>query len=237
MKDAQQITCQSSLICTRDPDAWTTMYQQETMAQHLHAVADHGRRQHRTATDPPDLIRPILPRRHLGSRVVNKRTTLFKTMSGMCGRALDCDHPPTVTQRRSNTVTCYERCEMCGNRWWRIPQTMVARNPETTLNNRTVLASTGKRPVEIERTFCPHGHGSMMMQATLQQGIYWECSTCSTTSGLSLDGCDVRLVDRESFEGADANMVFIGDDEACLQLMYESGQRPCRDRKWNRENK
>ena len=64
------------------------------------------------------------------------------------------------------------------------------------------------------------------MQATLQQGLYWECSTCSTTSGLSLDGCDVRFVDRESFEGADANMVFIGDDEACLQLMYESGQRP-----------
>ena len=64
-------------------------------------------------------------------------------------------------------------------------------DPETTLNNRTVLASTGKRPVEIERPFCPHGHGNMMMQATPQQSLYWECSTCSTTSGLSLDGCDV----------------------------------------------
>ena len=48
------------------------------------------------------------------------------------------------------------------------------------------------------------------MQATPQQSLYWECSTCSTTSGLSLDGCDVRLVDRVSFEGADANMVPIG---------------------------
>ena len=34
-----------------------------------------------------------------------------------------------------------------------------------------------------------------------------------TTSGLSLEWCDVRLVDWVSFEGADANMVPIGDDE------------------------
>ena len=40
MKDAQQITCQSSHTCTRDPDAWTTIHQQETMTQHPHAVAD-----------------------------------------------------------------------------------------------------------------------------------------------------------------------------------------------------
>ena len=59
---------------------------------------------------------------------------------------------------RGNTVTCYERCEMCGNRWQCIPLSTVARDPETKLNNRTVLASTGKRPVEIERPFCPHGH-------------------------------------------------------------------------------
>ena len=39
-----------------------------------------------------------------------------------------------------------------------------------------------------------------------------------TTSGLSLEWCDVRLVDWESFEGADANMVPIGDDETpCLK--------------------
>ena len=69
----------------------------------------------------------------------------------------------------------------------------------------------------IERPICPRGHRSMMMQATPQQSLHWECSTCSTTSGLSLDGCDVPLVDRENFEGADANMVPIGDDETpCL---------------------
>ena len=76
MKDAQLITCQSSNICTRGPDAWTTIHQQETMTQYPHAVADHGRRQHRTATDLRDLIRPTLPCHHLGSRVVNKCTVL-----------------------------------------------------------------------------------------------------------------------------------------------------------------
>ena len=64
---------------------------------------------------------------------------------------------------------------------------------------------------------CRHGHGSMMMQATPQQSLYWECLTCSTTSGLSMDLCDVRLVERVSSEGVDANMVPIGEDETlCL---------------------
>ena len=125
----------------------------------------------------------------------------------------DCDHPPIAIQKGGNAAMYYERCEMCGNRWQRFPLTMVARDPETKLNNRAVLASTGKRPVEIERPFCPHGHGSMIMQATPQQSLYWDCSTCSTTPGLSLDGCDVRLVDRVNFEGADANMVLIGGDD------------------------
>ena len=75
-------------MCTREQDASTTIHQQETMTQHLHAVADHGRRQHRTATDLPDLIRPILPRHYLGPRAANKCTVLFKTMSGMCGRTM-----------------------------------------------------------------------------------------------------------------------------------------------------
>ena len=56
--------------------------------------------------------------------------------------------------------------------------------------------------------------------STCRQGesrLYWDCSTCSTTSGLSLDGCDVRCVDRRSLEGADGNMVSVGDDETlCL---------------------
>ena len=93
MKDAQQITCLSSHTCTRDPYARTTMYQQETMTQHPHAVADHGRRQHQTTMDLRDLIRQYLPLHHLGSRVVNKCTVLFKTMSGIYGRALNTTSP------------------------------------------------------------------------------------------------------------------------------------------------
>ena len=40
----------TSVTCTIDPDAWTTIHQRETMTQHPHAVADHGRRQHLTTT-------------------------------------------------------------------------------------------------------------------------------------------------------------------------------------------
>ena len=46
----------------------------------------------------------------------------------------DCDHPPNAIEKGGNAVMYYERCEMCGNRWWRIPLTMVARDPETKLN-------------------------------------------------------------------------------------------------------
>ena len=52
------------------------------MTQHPHAVADHGRRQHRTATDLRDRIRHIFPRHHLGSRVVNKCTMLLQIHEG-----------------------------------------------------------------------------------------------------------------------------------------------------------
>ena len=79
-----------------------------------------------------------------------------------------------------------------------------------------------------------------MMQATPQQTLYWECSTCSTTSGLSLDGCDVRLVDQGELRGCrrehgshwgrrDTVPLNVQgqlegvDQEACLQLIYEIG--------------
>ena len=103
IKESQQITCQSSLTCTRDPDARTTTHQQETMTQHPHAVADHGRK-HRTATELQDLIRQSFPPHHLGSRVVNKRTVLFKTMSGIYGRALSATSP-AETQRHGTLWT------------------------------------------------------------------------------------------------------------------------------------
>ena len=94
MQDTQQITCQSSPTCTRDPDARTT----------IHAVADHGRRKHRMSTDLRDLIRQIFPRHNLCSRVVNKCTVIFTTMSGRYGRALHTTRPGE-TQRHGTLWT------------------------------------------------------------------------------------------------------------------------------------
>ena len=64
----------------------------------------------------------------------------------------DCDHPPNVIQKGGNAVMYYERCEMCGNRWQRIPLTMIADEAEqshsacvyreATGRNRTPLLST-----------------------------------------------------------------------------------------------
>ena len=79
MKEAQQITCQSSHTCTRDPDAWTTIHQQETMTQYPHAVADHCRRQHLTTTNLRDLIRQFFPPHHLRSRKVNTRSQRYQS--------------------------------------------------------------------------------------------------------------------------------------------------------------
>ena len=144
MKDAQQITCQSSNTCTRDPDAWTTIHQQETMTQHPHAVADHGRRQ-REMKDKKSNVANHLEAQWVRGKALPRgsRGTPWKKAPN------DCDHPPNAIQKGGNAVMYYERCEMCGNRWQRIPLTMAARDPETKLNNRTVLASTGKRPVKI----------------------------------------------------------------------------------------
>ena len=69
------------------------------MNQHPHAVADHDRRQHLTTTELRDLIRHFFPPHHFGSKVVKKRTVLFKTMSGIYGRALDATSSDE-TQRR-----------------------------------------------------------------------------------------------------------------------------------------
>ena len=65
------------------------MHQQETMTQHPHAVADHSRRPHRTATEQQDLIRQTFPRHRLGSRLTHRRTVFFRTMSGIYGRAIE----------------------------------------------------------------------------------------------------------------------------------------------------
>ena len=47
-------------------------HQRGTMTWHPHAVADHGQKLHRTATELQHLIRQTFPRHRLSSRVVNK---------------------------------------------------------------------------------------------------------------------------------------------------------------------
>ena len=206
MKDAQQITCQSSLTCTRDPDAWTTIHQQETMSgiygraleaqRHgtLWTIKPWKRLAHymlygRCAAffdDPHGTIRghPACTATTGATRDEEQEEQSCESSAGSVGARQSLKErqpgnpveegaerlrsPPTAIQKGGNAAMYYGRCEMCGNRWQRIPLTIVARDAETTLNNRTVLASTGKRPVEIERPFCPHGHGSVMMQATPQ---------------------------------------------------------------------
>ena len=60
--------------------------------------------QHVTTTDLRDLIRQFFLPHHLGSRVVNKCTVLFKTMSGIYGRALNATSPGE-TQRHGTLWT------------------------------------------------------------------------------------------------------------------------------------
>ena len=119
---------------------------------------------------------------------------------------------------------------------------MVGRNPEMKLNNRTLLASPGKRPVEIEcllstrtREHDDTGHavaesslGMLNKQYYLknQLGLV-RCSTCRPAE---FRGCrrehgshrgrrdTVPLKVQWQLKGV--------DQEACLQLIYESGQRP-----------
>ena len=145
----------------------------------------------------------------------------------------DCDHPPNAVQKGGNAVMCCERCEMCGNRCQRIPLTMVARDPETKLNNRAVLASAGQRPVEIERPFCPHGYGNATAEPPLEMLDVWyhlrtqpgrvRCSTCRPGE---LRGCR-----REHGSiGVDETLGRAGrlkgvDQEVHLPLIHETGQR------------
>ena len=44
----------------------------------------------------------------------------------------------SAIQKGGNAAMYYERCEICGNRWQRIPLAMAARDSKTTLSNRTV---------------------------------------------------------------------------------------------------
>ena len=80
------------------------MYQQKIMTQHPHPVADHGRRQHRTATDLRDHIRQLKPLHHLGSRVGKQMHDTFQNHERKYGRALNATSPGE-TQRHGTLWT------------------------------------------------------------------------------------------------------------------------------------
>ena len=105
------------------------------------------------------------------------------------------------------------------------------------LKNRTVLASTGKRPVEIERQiehpFCPHGHGSMMMQASTGNARRAAPSQDAAWTGAMFDlqtGGVSRVPTRTWFPlGTTGHRASKGAGAAEGRVpgdIYESGQRP-----------
>ena len=121
---------------------------------------------------------------------------------------------------------------------------MVERDPETTLNNRTTLASAGKRPVEIERPFCPTGRarehndvghatvGPLLEMLDMQFNLKTQpgrmrCSTCGTGK---FRGC--RREHGSHWGPRDAVPLKVqgqlkgAGKEVTLQLIYETGQRP-----------
>ena len=77
----------------------------------------------------------------------------------------------------------------------------------------TAHASAGKRTVEIERPFCPSGHGGMNITDTyLNRTCTGAFEQCQNKQNLSLDGRMVRLIDRPD-ENLDALMTPIGNDD------------------------
>ena len=311
MKDAQQITCQSSHTCTRDPDAWTTIHQQETMNQHPHAVADHGRKQHPTVTNPRDLSSAIFPtsspwfksgkqmhgafqnherdfrtsskchQSRRGSTAWNTvddqtvetlRTSHgVRAMRGILRHSVsgisDVDphgtiggHPACIAQtgatrdegQKRNVANLLEAQWVRGKALPRGNRGNPVEEGAERLRPSTECCSERRQRCDVLRTMrdvresvaAPspdHGSAGSTDEA-------WTLAQCSRPQGsallstrtrehddaghaaaepllgmldvqyhLSLDGCDVQFVDRGSFEGADANMVPIGDDETpCL---------------------
>ena len=114
---------------------------------------------------------------------------------------------------------------------------MVERNLEMKLNNRTVFAFTRKRPVEIERPFSPQGHGHAAAEPPLGMlGVQYNLRTqpgrvrCLTCGPGELRGC--RREHGSDWGRRDTAPLKVQrqlngvDQEACLQLIYETGHRP-----------
>ena len=83
----------------------------------------------------------------------------------------DCDHPPSAIQKGGNAVDVLRTMrDLAGIGGSALPLAMAARDSKTTLSNRTVRSrQQGSDRSRSNALFCPHGHGSMMMQATPQQ--------------------------------------------------------------------
>ena len=92
-----------------------------------------------------------------------------------------------------------ERCRDCGSRWQRIP-IVITSIPVPLDNNRTARTSAGKKIVEIERPFCPNGHGGMNMRVTPPLNLLWACEKCQSKQNLSLDRRVVWVIDRVDLE-------------------------------------
>ena len=118
----------------------------------------------------------------------------------------DCDHPPNAIQKGGSDVLRTMR-----DVW----EAVAAHSPDH--------GSTGSRD-EAEQSHSARVHReatgrdrTLFLSSRTREPLLGMLDVHTTTSELSLDGCDVRLVNPVSFEGADANMVPIGDDETpCL---------------------
>ena len=149
----------------------------------------------------------------------------------------------TTTTKDAQQFTCQSSLMRTRDPWTTIhqlttvPRTMVGRSPEMKLNNRTLLASTQKRPVKIldkgrhddtGRAVAESSLGMLDEQYDLRtQPGRVRCSTCRPGE---LRGCRHEHGfhwGRRDTEPLKVQGQLKGvDQEACLQLISESGQRP-----------
>ena len=107
---------------------------------------------------------------------------------------------------------------------WNPPRAAIQKidRREAGTRKRTEKSVTGQpsdgtrisgKTIEIERRFCPNGHGGRNMHVAPQQNPFWACEPCQNNLNLGLDGRVVRLIDRVDLENLDALMTPIGNDD------------------------
>ena len=100
---------------------------------------------------------------------------------------------------------------------WNPPRAAIQKinHREAGTRKRTKKSVTGQpsdgtrisgKTVEIERRFCPNGHGAWNMHVTPQQNPFRACEECQNNKNLGLDG-------RVDLENLDALMTPIGNDD------------------------